>query len=40
MEELDLEVASEFFVLAATLIEIKKQGAAAEEIGREAEIPT
>lgn len=40
MEELDLEVASEFFVLAATLIEIKSRELLPKKSAEEAEIPT
>lgn len=40
MEELDLEIATEFFVLAATLIEIKSRELLPKKANEEAEIPT
>ncbi|MFB0959142.1 MAG: segregation/condensation protein A [Clostridiaceae bacterium] len=40
MEELDLEVATEFFVLAATLIEIKSRELLPKKSADEAEIPS
>lgn len=40
MEELDLDIASEFFVLAATLIEIKSRELLPKKKGAEAEIPS
>ncbi|MFZ2257582.1 MAG: segregation/condensation protein A [Clostridiaceae bacterium] len=40
MDELDLDIASEFFVLAATLIEIKSRELLPKKSTEEAEIPT
>lgn len=40
MEELDLEIATEFFVLAATLIEIKSRELLPKKASEEAEIPS
>lgn len=40
MDELDLDIATEFFVLAATLIEIKSRELLPKKTSEEAEIPT